>query len=280
MDVERLEALYSAGAWPEDPRDPRAARRLHAYIEAFTRILSRLESLGAGLPRLVRVLDVAAGTGVGGAAAACALERLGRVAELHLLDLRASRLAAVEDWLRAAGCRAPWVAAAADALRAHRMLRPVYHLVLVTGSTMTHFAPWEAVRLIAALSRLQAPRGALIVTQRDNAAWYMMRGGYPEVSVAGAERGGEAVLLAVHGGYDQVRGSIRTLYYRLPGGEHIATAELHPWFVSTLAAITNIFYRRVYVEPAPPNTEAIIAALEPRRDAPSPEELGEGPARL
>jgi len=280
MDVERLEALYSAGPWPEDPRDPRAARRFHAYVEALTRLLARLEEIGAELPRLVRVLDAAAGTGVGGAAAACALERLGRRVELHLLDLRASRLRLVDEWLRAAGCHAPWSAVAADALQAHRLLRPVYHLVLVTGSTMTHFAPWDAARLIAALSRLQEPRGALIITQRDNAAWYLMRGGYPELSVAGVEPRGNGVLVAVHGGYDPVRGSIRTIYYRLPGGEHIATTELHPWFVSSLATLANIFYRRVYVEPAPPNAETIIAALEPRRGTPSPEELGEGPTRL
>lgn len=274
-----LEELYRWLPWPMRPGNPEAERRFEAYRRLFSGLIEGHPSFGwLRGRRSVSVLDVAAGTGIAGAAMASALEGAGFDVWLVAVDCRAGDLRFLPAWLGRAGSRAVYDVVAGDALLLPRLLRGGFDVVLLMGSSFPHFNPWQAARIIAGIHRLQPRHGVFLAEQWDIAGSVILRNAYRHILLEGGqvdeEDGG---LISLHTGYDKYRGVFRKAHYRIPGWRYIGSMETHLWYLSCLAVLLWLYYGEVdAAEPAGARyARTVLIAWRPRARATPYSELRE-----
>jgi len=152
---EELERLYSRWGWPEDPSSREARERFNTLLE-YAQAMASTKLAGLAEKCSVAVLDVAAGSGIAGAAFAAALARLGARVRLTATDLRKGVLEWVHEWLRLAGVedRVEAETVVADATRLPEKLGCCFDLALMWGSPLPHFSPWQLLLALAGLREL------------------------------------------------------------------------------------------------------------------------------
>jgi len=96
-----LEEFYSIFPWPMRPDDPKAQARFANISWLFSFLLENHQFFEfLGRERVVRVLDVMAGSGIAGAALAKVLALKNFEVELTVSDARGSDLQLVHEWLK------------------------------------------------------------------------------------------------------------------------------------------------------------------------------------
>ncbi len=96
-----LERIYKLPIWSMKPNEPEAIDRFNSLRELFTYLVEKHSFFKEVLGReVIHVIDVAAGSGIAGAALAHVLSGFGRRVKLLATDLREDDLFYVYEWLR------------------------------------------------------------------------------------------------------------------------------------------------------------------------------------
>lgn len=222
-----LEELYRYLRWRMEPGDERARLR-------FERIRSFFESI-EDVPENPRILDLCAGTGIAGAAAAKA-----RNAELlTVMDAREEDLKKAREWLKIAGINPELQTIVGDVREVHK-LAGEYDLAILWGLTMPHFDPFDAVKIFAGLSMVLGENGAFVIEDADRIYGILYRAGYKDILLESKTE--DYTLISVHEGYNLKRGTFKRTYYRLPGFERVTEVEHRLWDIASQLAIGSIFF--------------------------------------
>lgn len=234
-----LEELYSWIRWPMDPGDERAQRRFVGTKTFFNWAVK--ENL---LPdrKKIRILDLCAGTGLAGAALAEVLTEWGREVELTLVEKRKEALVRVEGWLE--GSNVEVYGAVMHCMDNLRKLG-TFDIALIWGLTMPHFDPLQAAELFRNVAKALEGDGVFMIEETDRAYSLFYRKAYRELLVEGRDEAGE--IVSIDAGYDRKRGTIRRVYYRLPGFERLGEAEYRYWDLAGLAGIGKALFNEARV---------------------------------
>lgn len=223
-----LSLLYKYLPWPMKPSEPEAQQRFKVYVNLFESLLREHPAFTELVSReTISILDVAAGTRIGGAAAAKALAKYGLRVKLVAVDIREEDLAYVGKWLEETGIEAEYETAVAPTEKPPETLQCCYDLALILGSSFPHFSPWDAAEVFAGLRELQPRHSILVVEQWDLAGWLIRTNSFKHILVERPIEEDGNSLISVYGDYNMYRGTFRKAYYRLPGWEHVATVEVH-----------------------------------------------------
>ncbi len=186
-------------------------------------------SMGSGPGGEIHILDVCTGGGIAGIAMASALVGEGKRVGITAVDAREDDLRLLEDWLRHAGLlgSVEFEAVVADAVDLPNVLRRRYNISLIWGSSMPHFDPWRAAKLMAGLRELGSEDSVLLVEQRDVATRLLLTNQFRRVlSPEGSVGEDGSAMLSVIVGHDPLRGTIRRAYYSLPGWSSSDSARI------------------------------------------------------
>lgn len=272
-----LEELYKVAPWPMRPDDPRAQDRFAKILELFTFLLGDHPFFKPLVSkRLVKVLDVMAGSGIAGAAFAKALTEKGLKVDLTVSDIRSSDLQLVHVWLRGVK-RVKIRTVVAEVARLHEVMHKrakYYDAVLLWGLSTPHLDPWEMVRAYSSICYLLNDSGIMAMDEVDRIFGIFYRIGYKDFLVEGESKG--ATVASIHVGYDEKRGVFKRATYKLPGFEKVATLDYRFWDLAGIAAIGWLFFKDVdLVSPNKHKVQGIphiILLNKPRRKI-QPEDL-------
>lgn len=223
-----LEEFYRHFRWWMDPDDGRALRRFNAIVSFFEG-----QDVEAS-----RVLDLCAGTGIAGVAAAKALS----ASELTLVEARAEDMKKAWKWLELAGIRPELRTVAGDVLDLPSLVGE-HDLALLWGHTMPHFDPFEAVRLFSGVASVLSDDGAFFIEETDRIKRFLYGSAYKDFLVERKTQ--DYTLVSLHEGYDVRRGVERRGYYRVPGFKKVTTMELRLWDLASQLALGKIFFKKV-----------------------------------
>ncbi len=221
-----LEEFYRHFRWWMEPGDDGALRRFKAIVSFFEG-----QEVAAS-----KVLDLCAGTGIAGVAAAKALS----ASELTLVETRKEDMEKVREWLEIAGINPKLSLVAGDVLKLPSLVGK-HDLAVLWGHTMPHFDPFQAVTLFSGVASVLSDDGAFFIEETDRIKRFLFGSSYRDFLVE--RRTPEYVLVSLHEGYDVRRGVERRGYYRLPGFERIADMELRLWDLASQLALGRIFFR-------------------------------------
>ncbi|ASJ11669.1 class I SAM-dependent methyltransferase [Thermococcus thioreducens] len=221
-----LEELYRYARGYMEPGNEGARKRFMELSEFFEKLK---------LPRGGRILDLCAGTGIAGSAAAKATN----AKKLTLLDLRAEDLERVREWLEFAGLGIVPTKVRGDVREAAELIEE-HEVALLFGNTMIHFDPFDAVRIFANVALTLTEDGVFIVEDTDRVYRILYSIGYKEFFVE--SKGENHTLASVHEGYDVRRGTFKRAYYLLPGFRKVGEFDFHHWDLATQLAIGRIFF--------------------------------------
>ncbi|NJE85604.1 methyltransferase domain-containing protein [Thermococcus sp. CX2] len=224
-----LEELYRYLRWRMEPDDERAVGR-------FWRIVKVFEFMEGLLPEEPRVLDLCAGTGIAGAAAAKATN----APLLTVLDARNEDLEKARKWLEIAGI-SPELKLITGDVREVSKLVGEHDLAVLWGLTMPHFDPFDAVRIFANVALSLSEDGVFVMEETDRVYGILYHIGYKDFLVESKTE--DHTIVSVHEGYNLKRGTFRRTYYKLPGFEKITEEEYRLWDVASQLAIGSVFFR-------------------------------------
>lgn len=235
-----LEELYELLCWPMRPDDEVARRRFEKIVRVFELLV---EKGTIRVEKSVKILDLAAGTGIAGAALAKVLREKGIEIELTVIDAREKDLPLVNEWLKLSKARDVKVKTiVADIRKLHEFVEKDSHNVaLLWGLTMPHFDPFDVVKIFANTAYALKDDGIFMMEESDRVYGILYRQGYKDFLVETKREG--YTLVSVHEGYNLKRGMFRRTYYKLPGFEKIAEEEHRLWDIAGIAGIGSVFFR-------------------------------------
>ncbi|ASJ02863.1 SAM-dependent methyltransferase [Thermococcus profundus] len=234
-----LEELYSWIKWPMDPGDERAQKRFLAAKAFFNWAVK--ENM---LPdrRKIRILDLCAGTGLAGAALAEVLMEWGREVKLTLVDKRKEDLLKAEGWLD--GLEVEVYGAVMDCMENLRKLG-TFDVALLWGLTMPHFDPFQTADLFRNIAKTLEGDGVFMLEETDRIHRIFYRGAYQKMLME--SRTEDSEIVSIDAGYNVKRGTIRRIYYRLPGFERLGEVEHRYWDLAGLAGIGKALFREARI---------------------------------
>jgi len=245
MDSE-LEKLYELHIWPMKPGDPEAIKRFNGIKEVFSYLVNTHDYFSDILRNEeINVIDIAAGTGIAGAALANILSGMGKKINLVVTDLRSKDLDLVHEWLKGVN-KVHVETIVCDATTLHKCLssrKEGFHVALLWGYSAPHFNPWSLVRLFGSVSYLVANNGVLIIEETDRVYGILYRVGYKDFLIE--KEANDRLIVSIHLGYDIMKGSFKRGFYIIPGFKEIAKLETTFWNIATVAAIGWVFYNKV-----------------------------------
>ncbi len=273
-----LSRLYGTGFWPSRPDDPAAIERFERAIK----VLKYLLNTHPFMKRLceineVKLLDVAAGSGIGGAAFARALIECGadRV-DLVAVDARPDDLGFVAEWVKGLETRVRTRVAPVE--RLYEVLRNElrsFDAAIMWGGSAPHFNPYDMLRVYANVAELLKDDGVFIEQETDALHRVLFLMGYERI-YAQKELPDGKVLVTVHHKYDAKRGTYYRGWYVIPGFHLIEELPVTFWFIGTLAGLGWSVFKDVDIVTEKEHGVAlgrhIILFRSPRRNL-IPEEL-------
>ncbi|WP_456366112.1 methyltransferase domain-containing protein [Thermococcus sp.] len=233
-----LEKLYSYLRSYMDPESENARKRYKVLKDFFNWTVKK-----ALLPdgKKLRILDLCAGTGIAGAALLEVLREWGVEASLTLVDKRKDDILKVEGWLNGEG---EVYGAIMDCLDDLEKLGE-FDVVLLWGSTMPHFDPYQAADLFTNVSRILSPLGAFMVEETDRFGAFFYKRAYREI--VPEVRKGDCTVVSLDEGYDPLRGVVVRGYYKLPGWEKIGEVKTRYWDLAGLAGMGKLVFEEARI---------------------------------
>jgi len=222
-----LEEFYRHLRWWMDPEDDRARGRFNAIVRFFED--QNVEASD--------ILDLCAGTGIAGVAAAKALS----ASRLTLVEARREDMEKAWKWLEIAGVSPELQMIAGDVLNLPSLVGE-HKVAVLWGHTMPHFDPFDAVKLFSGVAAVLSEDGFFFVEDTDRIKRFLYGSAYRDFLVE--MRAPEYNVVSMHEGYDVRRGVEKRGYYVLPGFEKIADMELRAWDLASQLALGKIFFRK------------------------------------
>ncbi len=269
-----LEELYKYLNWPMRPGEEAAEIRFWAAVDFFEEQLKTHPGFeGIRRRNTIRILDVCSGTGIGGVAAAKAFVDQGYKVFLVALDKRRNDLVYVEKWLEYAGIKekVSYTTQVGAGEEAPLYFKDKFGLIMIWGSSMPHFDPWRAAKMFAGIRELTEPWGTLLVEQWDIAGKLIQYRLFKDILVEGGIREDGTGLVSICAKYNVLKGTFERAYYKIPGWMYLFKTENHLWYLSTLATIIWMFYRKIDIKTQKPRGEKkpvilrpVLIAWEPR----------------
>jgi len=266
-----LDKFYKIAPWPMRPSDPKAQARFAKILKLFTFLLgNHLFFQSVISKRLVKVLDVMAGSGIAGAALTKALMLKDLKVDLTVSDVRSSDLQLVYEWLK--GVESVNVKTmAAEVSMVHEVMQKkakYYDIVLLWGLSTPHLDPWQIVKTYSSICYLLNDSGVMVMDEVDRIFNIFYRMGYKDFLVEGESEKGVTVT-SIHVGYDERRGVFKRATYTLPGFKKAATLDYRFWDLAGIAALGWLFFKDVdMISPSRHKIEGtphIILLSKPRR---------------
>ncbi|ASJ08784.1 SAM-dependent methyltransferase [Thermococcus siculi] len=239
-----MDEFYRHFRWWMEPDDERAVKRFHAIFEFFK-----------GRGKASSVLDLCAGTGIAGVAAAKALS----ASNLTLVEAREKDLVRVVEWVEREGLQLSLNPVVGDVLKLPSLVEE-HEVALLFGHSMPHFDPFQAVKLFAGVALVLSDTGRFFVEETDRIYRFLYRSVYQPFRVEA--RGEGYSIISLYEGYDVERGMEKRGYYKVPGFEKILEIEVRPWDVASQLAIGRIFFEDVnMVTPEEHGIEGVSTVL-------------------
>jgi len=213
-----LEEFYSIFPWPMRPDDPKAQARFANISGLFSFLLENHQFFEfLRRKKVVRVLDVMAGSGIAGAALAKVLALKNFEVELTVSDARGSDLQLVHEWLEGVdGVKAETLTSDVSKMDVALPDRKEYYdIALLWGHSTPHLNPWEMARAYAAICHLLNDSGVMAMDETDRIYNIFYRVGYKDFLIEGETREGLTVA-TIHMGYDEKLGVFNRTTYTLP----------------------------------------------------------------
>lgn len=260
----KLEKLYEVIGWPEDPRSSVGRERLKTLTTNFKRVFLEVEELMNIIKgrRVVRVIELCSGMGIGGYAISKCLVDLGLNVELTLTDLREKVLVEGAKYIseRLKGVNVDYYVV--DAKKLHSLKVKPYDISLMVGYSAPHFNPEDMLLLLSSLCSVLDERSAFIAEETDRVYSIFYMRGYREFLLENYD--GNDLVVSIHLGYDPIRGVFKRAYFRVSNPRDIVICETHLWSLSELIALMKCFFKRIVVERVDGN-RFFIVSLNPRR---------------
>ena len=234
-----IESFYRVSSWSEDLGGS-GRRRFEEARGVFSRILDHVwfRDLFSG-KRVLSIIDVCGGTGVGGLALASVLVERGFGARLVVNDLRRSALEKAELFgkeLLGLGVEVVWD----NALNIDKYVSSA-DIALIYGMSLPHFDPYELIYLLAVLSKILGERGVLVIEEIDRVwALYNQRD-KRDVSLDHVDN---RYVLSGHVSYDPLRGVFRRVFIDLSDMSRVYV-DLRLWDLATPLAMAWVFFREI-----------------------------------
>jgi len=220
-----LEEFYRHLRWWMDPEDERALRRFNSIVRFF-----EVQNLKAS-----DVLDICAGTGIAGVAAAKAFS----ASRLTLVEARGEDMEKARRWLELAGINPELRLVEGDVLNLPSLVGE-HEVAVLWGHTMPHFDPFQAVKLFSGVASVLREDGVFFVEETDRIKRFLYGSAYRDFLVE--RKAGDYAVVSLHEGYNILRGMEVRGYYRVPGFEKIAEMELRPWDLASQLALGRVFF--------------------------------------
>lgn len=235
----KLERVYRLADWYDDPHTPRGAQRYESLRKGFELIVKHDWFKSLLSRERLRILDVCGGTGIGGVALAKVLKDKIEV-DLWVLDLRESALRVAREFgKKELGIEVKTLLM--DVRELHK-LRETFDVVLMTGYSMSHFSPWEAVRIFSGFAHVLADDGLVVMEECDRHAHIFYRVGYKHILVERTTD--DRVTVSIHAGYDFIRGVVARIYVDLLSRE-TERIDVCYWTLAELLVLLWMFFRDV-----------------------------------
>ncbi|AHF81185.1 SAM-dependent methyltransferase [Thermococcus paralvinellae] len=234
-----LEKLYEFLHWPMHPDDEATKIRFERIVRVFDRLIEEriIES-----KEKITILDLAAGTGIAGAALTKAFSNKGVKVELTAVDLREKDLHLIDEWIKSYSVNAEANIVVADIRELHRYFEEAhYDIVILWGLTMPHFDPFDTVRIFANVSYVLKEDGIFLMEESDRVFGILYNTGYKDFLIETKTE--DYTLVSIHEGYNLKRGMFKRTYYKLPGFEKIAEEEHRLWDIAGILGIGGIFFK-------------------------------------
>ena len=222
-----LEEFYRHFRWWMEPGDRRAVERFRGIVNFFD-----------GYGSASSILDLCAGTGIAGVAAAKALS----ASRLTLVEMREDDARKVKSWIEMAGINPELKLIAGDVLELPSLVG-MHDVALLFGHSMPHFDPFQAVKLFAGVALVLSEEGRFFVEETDRIYRFLYRSVYQPFRVEA--KGEDYSIISLYEGYDVERGMEKRGYYKVPGFEKILEVEIRPWDIASQLAIGSVFFRKV-----------------------------------
>ncbi|MEM1508259.1 MAG: class I SAM-dependent methyltransferase [Thermofilaceae archaeon] len=256
---EYLNRLYRVFPWPEDPSTAEGLRRYQTSVSELETVVKHewfKEFLNKR--RMLKVIDVCSGTGIGGIALAKVLRNIGVEVTLTLLDLRREALdKAVDFCSRELGFMPNIVEC--DIIGAD--LGAEFNVALLWGFTTPHFSPWDWIKVLSSVSRLLVSDGLFVYEETDR-VYTTHLVGYKEVLPELVEK--ERVVLTIHKGKDFKSGYVTRLAFDLVTRER-EEMKVYFWDLAASAAFTWVFFNNVDFIATRRPYSGLVIARNPRR---------------
>ncbi len=241
MVSSHIDRLYSMKIWPTDPYSESGARKYWDALKLFNLLLGH-EWLRSLLDKkLLRILDICAGAGIGGVALSRVLMNRGVNVDLTLVDLREDDLRIGAKWGREVlGRDVRYVRM--NSMDVYRMDEK-FDIVLMYGSSAPHFDPWSIVRLYASVCGCLVDGGLFLMHECDRRYSIFYLAGYKRVLSEKVDE--EGVIISVHSGYDFRRGTFRRTYIDVTNPQNRVVVDAYFWGLAELMALAWMFFADV-----------------------------------
>ena len=242
MGADKLiEKLYALDIWPTDPYSEFNQKRFREAIEVFDKLMEHNWLQELLRKEKIRILEICAGTGIGGVALAKVLMERGVDVELLLTDIREEDLKLGSKWgSDVLGRKIDY--AKIDSRKVYELGRR-FDIALMYGYSSPHFDPWDMVRLQVSVSECLADNGILIMDEADRIYSIFYQTGYARIL---SERiDDERALISLHAGYNFRRGIFRRALIDLKDPSKTVLAEVYFWGLAELMAIVWMFFQDV-----------------------------------
>lgn len=257
--TKKLEKVYKLVGWIEDPFTQAGRKRYENFIKLFDNLIEHEWISQLLKKRKIKIADVCGGTGIGGVALAKVLSKYTSI-ELYVIDLRQSALNIAKRFSKQE--------LSVEAITIFHDVRKLYELgkkwdiILMTGYSMSHFSPWDGLKIFANFGHSITDDGIVLLDECDRIFHIFLRAGYKYVLPEKLDE--ESVTISLHKEYDPIKGEIKRVYVDLIN-KLTEEISIYFWSLSELLALLWTFFGDIDFIPKQTRYYGFILARKPRR---------------
>ncbi|MEX0567709.1 MAG: hypothetical protein Q6363_000925 [Candidatus Njordarchaeota archaeon] len=232
--------LYAMNIWPLYPYSERSKRRYREALVLFENVVGHEWVQRQTEKEKIDILEICAGTGIGGVALARALLDVADV-NLTITDIRENDLKIGAEWgKQVIGERIDY--AKIDAKNVNNLGKK-FDIALLYGLSSPHFDPWEMIRLQLAVSESLVDDGLFLVEEADRRFSIFFKSGYKTFLSEKIDE--NSAIVSIHAGYNFIRGTFRRVFVDIINPKEKAAVNVFFWGLAELMAIMWMFFQDI-----------------------------------